>query len=459
MLSREEAKKITGKVLSYSTFPECTVSISSSEQAFTRFANNGITTAALVNRHTVSIASTRDSRSGRSVVSDLNDDALRQAVKQSEELAAIAPPNSEHRPELGPQEYRQTNDFDAKTSQARAPEMLPHIRDIINVARAKRLQAAGLFERTATVSGIANKSGLFGFHSSADAKLTTTIRNADGTSSGWAGRPATRISEINGAELAEVAAGKCLRWKNPKRIEPGKYTVVFEPTATGDLVTLMAQGFSARATEEGRTFLSKRGGGSRIGEKMFPEIVNLRSDPFDGRIPAAPWSGGDGAFGGGGGRFGGGGELDAVPAQRVAWIEKGVVKNLSYDRYWAQKTGHAPVPFANALFLDGGDASLDDLIRSVERGLLVTHFWYIRFVNPQTLQHTGLTRDGLFLIEDGKVTSPVMNLRFNDSPVRMLQNTVKVGRAVRMRGLEGASMVAPALVATDFSFTSISDAV
>lgn len=460
MLTRDQAKQLTARILSYSTYPECSVSVTSSEQAFTRFANNGITTAALVNRHSVSIASTREGRSGRTVVNDLDDDALQLAVKQSEELAAIAPPNPEHRTALAAQEYRETNDYDEKTARARAPEMIPHIQAVVDVARGKKLVAAGLFERIHSASAIANKAGLFGFHRAADSKLTTTIRSADGSSSGWAGLPSTRIAEISGAALAETAAAKCLRWKNPKRIEPGKYTVVFEPTATGDLVHLLSQGFNARATEEGRTFLSKRGGGSHLDEKMFPEWITLRSDPFDGRLPAAPWSGGgEGGFGGGGGGRFGGGEADPVPAQRVEWIAKGVVKNLAYDRYWAQKTGHAPVPFTNALFLDGADASVDDLIKTVERGLLVTHFWYIRFVNPQTLQHTGLTRDGLFLIEKGKISDPVMNLRFNDSPVRLLQNTVKLGRAVRMRGLEGASMVAPALVAADFTFTSISDAV
>ncbi len=455
MLTRDESKKLADKVLTLSTFPECSVSISSSEQAYTRFANNGITTASLANRHTVSIASTREGRSGRSVVNDLDDASLRAAVKQSEELAAIAPPNPEHRTPLGAQEYRETNDFDEKTARARAPEMIPHIRAIVDVARGKKLIAAGLFERTQTASAIANKAGLFGFHRAADSKLTTTIRNADGTSSGWAGLPSTRVAEIDGAALAEVAAAKCLQWKNPARIEPGKYTVVFEPTATGDLVHLMTQAFNARATEEGRTFLSKKGGGSHLGERMFPELITLRSDPFDPRLPSAPWAGGEGGFG----RFGGGGEADPIPVRAVKWIDKGVVANLSYDRYWAGKTGHEPVPFSSALILDGATDSLDDLIKSVDRGLLVTHFWYIRFVNQQTLQHTGLTRDGLFLIEKGKVSGAVMNLRFNDSPVRLLQNTVKLGRAVRMRGLEGASMVAPSLVATDFAFTSVSEAV
>lgn len=455
MLTREETKKLADKILSYSKFPECAVNINSSEQAFTRFANNGITTAALVNRHSVSITSTREGKSGRTVVNDLEDDALRTAVRQSEDLAAISPPNPEHQSPLGPQEYKETNDYDEKTARARAPEMIPHIRAAVELAIGKKLIAAGLFERTHGVEAVANKAGLFGFHRSADCKLTTTIRNADGTSSGWAGLPSTRIADIDGAALASVAADKCLRWKNPKRIEPGKYTVVFEPTATGDLVHLMSQAFNARATEEGRTFLSKRGGGTRVGEKMFPEFITLRSDPFDGRLPSDPWSAG----GGGGRRSGGGDEPGLLPVQRVSWIEKGAVKNLSYDRYWAGKTSHPAVPFSSALILDGGDSSVDDLIKSVDRGLLVTHFWYIRFVNPQTLQHTGLTRDGLFLIEKGKISDAVMNLRFNDSPVRLLQNAVKLGRAQRMRGLEGASMIAPALVSNDFMFTSVSDAV
>ncbi len=456
MLTKDEAKRIADQVLSFSKFPECSVSVSSSEQAFTRFANNGITTAALVNRHSVSITSTRETRSGRSVVSDLDPGALRAAVRQSEELAALASPNPEHCAPLGPQQFGRPAEYDEKTARAGAPEVLPHIRAVVEAARGRKLIAAGLFERICTSSAVANKAGLFGFHRAADSKLTTTIRNTEGSSSGWAGLPSTRIAQINGTELAEVAVAKCLQWRNPRRIEPGKYTVVLEPTATGDLVHLMTQGFAARATEEGRTFLSKKGGGSMLGEKLFPEFVTLRSDPFDPRMSTPPWAGADAA----GGRFGlSGGDGDALPLQRTPWIEKGVVTNLSYDRYWAEKTGHPPIPLAPALILEGADTSLDDLIRSVDRGLLVTHFWYIRFVNPQTLQYTGLTRDGLFLIEKGKISGAAANLRFNDSPVRLLKNTVSLGRATRMHGLEGASMIAPALVATDFSFTSVSDAV
>src|SRR5581483_11341271 len=180
------------------------------------------------------------------------------------------------------------------------------------------------------------------------------------------------------------------RWKNPKRLDPGKYTVVLEPTAVGDLVQLLGIGMQARAAEEGRSFLSKKGGGTLVGEKLFPETITLHSDPLNRLYSSLPWGGAGFGFGGGGGGRGGGGG-GGLPPERVTWIEKGVVKNLFYDRYWAKKAGKAPTPAPGRLLLEGGDKTLAELIASVERGLLVTRFWYIRSVNQQTVQLTGLT--------------------------------------------------------------------
>jgi len=189
---------------------------------------------------------------------------------------------------------------------------------------------------------------------------------------------------------------------------------------------------------------------------VFPESITLRTDPFDPRQPSSPWSG------------------DWLPAQALTYVEKGTIANLSYDRYWAEKTGKQPnggsggggrggggggFGGGGSLIMEGTDTPIEKLIASVDRGLLVTHFWYIRGVNQQTLQNTGLTRDGLFMIENGKITTPIMNFRFNESPVRLLKNTKMVGRTARVRGLEGGMMVAPAIVATDFPLTSISDAI
>jgi predicted Zn-dependent protease len=261
-----------------------------------------------------------------------------------------------------------------------------------------------------------------------------------------------RIGEISGAEIGLRAIDKCLSWRKPVRLDPGRYTVVLEPTAVSDLVRLLGTAFSARLAEEGRSFLAKKGGGTYLGEKVFPEHITMRTDPADRRFPSALWVGADG-------EFGRSRSSDGLPNRPVVWIEKGVVRNLSYDRYWASKSGKQPTPNFNSVILEGGSGTAEDLLKDVERGLLVTRFWYIRPVNMQTLQLTGLTRDGLFLIENGKITQPVVNFRFNDGPVNLLKNAQRLGTPRRTRGGEGGGMAAPPVVATNFNFTSISDAI
>lgn len=440
MFTRTQAQQLLEKVLKFSTFPECSASVADSEQSFVRFANNGVTTAGFTVERTVTIQATRENKTGISQTTDLSDASLRAAVKRAEELAAIAPPNPERIEPLGPQKYADYENFDERTANARSPLMVPHVKAIIDAAVAKKLVSAGYFSRSASVDGFANSNGNFGYQRAADSRLTTTVRQPDGSSSGWAGKPATRIADIDGKSLGAVAIEKCLRWKNPIKLEPGRYSVVLEPTAVGDLVQLLGFAFNARMAEEGRSFLSRKGGGTLVGEKLFPESVTLRSDSFDKRFPTQIWTQGN------------------LPNRPIPWIEKGVVKNIAYDRYWAAKAGKEPTPFASSLILDGGNDSVADLVKATERGLLITRFWYIRFVNPQTVQYTGLTRDGVFLIEDGVVTKPVMNLRFNDGPVKLLQSVKRFGRSERVRGAEGQGIIAPALL-SELTFTSISDAV
>jgi predicted Zn-dependent protease len=232
---------------------------------------------------------------------------------------------------------------------------------------------------------------------------------------------------------------------NPVAIEPGRYTVVLEPTAAGNLIQLIAGAVNARSADEGRSFFSKAGGGNKIGEKVVDERVTLVSDPLDPRVPANT-AGGDG-----------------LPSKRVNWIENGVVKNLAYDRFWAQRTGKAPNSAGGTLSMQGGDSSVEDMIKSTERGLLVTRFWYIRPVDPRTILFTGLTRDGTFLIENGRVTRPVKNLRYNESPIFMLNNVMAMGRSERVSASEaggpGQAISVPAMKVRDFTFTSTSDAI
>ena len=213
-----------------------------------------------------------------------------------------------------------------------------------------------------------------------------------------------------------------------------------------DLIVNLVFAADARQTDEGRSFFAKKGGGNRVGEQVVGEKVRLYSDPAHALAPAIPFDG------------------EGLPLKRIDWIDKGVLKNLSYSRYWAQKQGKEATPQPGNLIMEGGTASMDDLIKGVERGVLVTRFWYIRSLDPQTLLVTGLTRDGLFLIEKGKVTRPVKNMRWNESPVFALNNLDAMTpseRAVSGEGVGGVgfSIVCPAARIREFTFTSGSDAV
>lgn len=445
MLTKQEAKNLADKILSYSKLPECRVTIFSSENVFIRFANNGITTSGYTLTHSISISTTtEDKRSGNATVTELSDDALRRGVEQAEQLAQISRPNPEDMPSLGAQKYPELTNFDEATGSSRGDAMIGHVKAVIDASRAKKLTAAGYVQRSANWVAVANKAGLFGFHQFTDSSLTNTVRNATGSSSGWAVQTSTTLKDLDGETAGRIAVEKCVRGDNKRKIEPGKYTVILEPAAVSDLVGYLGFGFGARGAEQGQTFLSKKGGKpgeTLVGEKLFPEHITLRSDPFNPKFAASPWA------------------PSLLPNEKITWIEKGVVKNLAYDRFWASKAGKQPTPGPGNLLLEGQNHKLDDLIKAADKAILVTRLWYIRMLAPQTLQVTGLTRDGVFLVEKGKITDPLMNFRWNESPVRVLQNATMLTTPVRTQGAETGSSIVPAIMSTDFNFASISDAV
>ncbi len=455
MMTQQDAKNLIDSVVRYSKLPGCEVNLNWQENAFIRFANNGITTSGYTLTQNLAITSTTDDkRRGSAVVSEFSDEAIQAGVAQAEQLAGISRPDPEDVPPLGPQRFPELANFDAFTGSARGDVMIPHVRAIIDRARTKQLISAGFIERSATAVAVGNKAGLFGYHTVTDSSLSNTMRNPGGTSSGWASQSSVSLKDIQGDEVGRISAEKCMRGAATKRkLDPGKYTVILEPSGASDLIGFLGFGFGARQAEQGQSFLSKQGGGTHLGDKLFPEYITLRSDPFNPKLAALPWSGGGGRFGG----FGGGGS--ALPNEKVTWIQNGVVQNLSYDRFWAGKAGKQPTPSPGDLVLDGQENTLEDLIKSTDRGLLITRLWYIRSLQPKTLQLTGLTRDGVFLVENGQVTDPVTNFRWNESPVRVLQNAKKLTRSARALGSEGGSAIAPAMVVADFNLASVSDAV
>jgi len=444
-LSRAECEAIAKKVLGFSHADECRVTISSGVRANTRFAQNQISTAGDNYNNSVSIRAVFGKRVANVSTNRLDDASLRAAVENAERIAKLAPEDPELLPELGPQSYDEPIVWNDGTASLEPEARAEAVRAVTEPARRAGLISTGYLEAQAQAFAIANSAGLFAYQRSTGVAFTTTVRTQDGTGSGWAGAADNDFSRIDPRALAARAIEKAQRSVNPVAIEPGRYTVVLEPTAAANLIQLIAGAVNARSADEGRSFFSKAGGGNKIGEKVVDERVTLVSDPLDPRVPANTAG------------------ADGLPSERVNWIENGVVKNLAYDRFWAQRTGKAPNSAGGTLSMNGGDSSVEDMIKSTERGLLVTRFWYIRPVDPRTILFTGLTRDGTFLIENGRVTRPVKNLRYNESPIFMLNNVMAMGRPERVSASEaggpGQAISVPPLKVRDFTFTSTSDAI
>lgn len=436
IFTKEEARRIMEKALSYSTADICEINMSGSESGNIRYARNTVSTSGHRSNQTLVVQSSFGKKSGTATIDEFDDESLEKVVKRAEELAKLSPENPEFMEPLGPQEYDESVTYIESTANI-TPEYRAEVAaSSINPAVAKDVTAAGFLDDSAGFSAMMNSNGLFAYNKATSVEFTVTMRTNDGTGSGWVTRDVNDITKFDASEASKVAIDKALMSKNAKAIEPGKYTVILEPAASEQLLGNMFGSFDARTADEGRSFMSKEGGGTKLGEKIVDERVNIWSDPLHPEVPSSTWNG------------------QGQPLKRMKWIENGVVKNLAYSRYWANQQGIEAVPFPANSIMDGGDASLEDLIKDTKKGILVTRLWYIRTVDPQTLLYTGLTRDGTFYIENGKIKHPVKNLRFNESPIIMLNNLEALGQQVRING----SLI-PYMKIRDFTFTSLSDAV
>lgn len=443
ILNKEEAKKLLEKVLKYSKADECEVILNGSEGGNIRYARNAASTSGDISTMTLSVNSIFGKKSGSANINEFDDAALERVVRRAEELAQLAPENPERMPLLGPNTFKDGIGYDAKTAAMTPATRAELVAKSIAVAKEAKLEAAGFLENTTSFTAVLNSKGLFAYDKNTDVTFSVTTRNAEGTGSGYAARGFNDVSKLDTFTATKIASQKANGSATAKAIEPGKYTVILEPVAATYMLENMFRGFDARSADEGRSFMSKPGGGNRLGEQLMDEKVTIYSDPFNTELPGSTWS------------------REGQPLERINWIEKGVVKNLSYSRYWAEKKGVKPVPFPSNIIMQGGDGgTIEDMIKSTERGILVSRLWYIRLVDAQTLLLTGLTRDGTFYIENGKIKHPVKNFRFNESPIIMLNNVEALGKAERSISVESyRSYLIPPMKIKDFTFSSLSDAV
>lgn len=436
ILTSDECKAILDKVLGFSKAEGCEANLNGATTGNIRYARNTVSTSGSVSDMTLVVQSHFGKRMGTATINEFDEASLEKVVRRSEQLARLAPENPEAMPPLGPQKYGVAKAWFESTAALGAPYRAQAAADSIGPSRQKKLVSAGFLEHNDSFQAMANSAGLYAYHPSTGIDFSVTVRTEDGTGSGYVSRDVNDAKRLDTGSASQVAIDKAVSSREARAIEPGKYTVILEPAASIGLLENMIGAFDARQADEGRSFLSKPGGGTKLGEKIVDERVTLWSDPTHPEIPQSPWA------------------QDGRSREKTVWIEKGVVKNLYYSQYWAQKKGVKAIPFPANGILDGGDESIDDLVAGTRRGILVTRTWYIRTVDPQTLLYTGLTRDGTFFIEDGKIAFPIKNLRFNESPVIMLNNIEALGKPQRIQGA-----LVPPMKLRDFTFTSLSDAV
>ncbi|HEY1960019.1 MAG TPA: TldD/PmbA family protein [Polyangiaceae bacterium] len=424
---------------------DATVWVRESREGNVRFAAGEVTTAGESASVDTTLELAFGQRHASATTNQIDDASLRALADRAATLARVAPKDPEHLPPLGPQRYvRNPRAWDEATSALDPAWRASAARAAIARAEEKSLVAAGFIEVGATESTLSTSAGLRAEHRGTRARMTTTARTSDGKGSGWAGADATRVSEIDAGALAQVAADRADRSRAATKLDPGRYTVVLEPAAVADLLSFLLGELDARAADQGRSFFSRPSGRNRIGEPIFDPRVVLRSDPLDPATPGCPWDG------------------DGLPLAPTTWLDRGVLRQLYYTRFWAKRSGRAPTGTHGVYTLSSAGpaaSSAAELVAGVHRGLLVTRFWYTRWLDEKRLVATGLTRDGVFLIEDGRIGRPVNNFRFNDSPVKMLSRLVGMTQQSFRAPVGDAVVRVPIVACDDFEMSSVSDAV
>jgi predicted Zn-dependent protease len=448
MLNEHDARRLTATILGYVKADDAAVDVRSRIHSYLRFAANAPQTSGRAETASAQIVVWTDKRRGSVTTSDLTDASLRSAVEQAEMQARISPVDREYLPTLGPQQYKPVEAYADATANLSLSARARSIDEAIGAAEKAGVVSAGFHQAEVSTSGTATRNGNFSYQRRTVASLGMTARTREGGGSGFFLRSHVDASRLDMSRIAREAIRRAAESRDARPLGPGVYPVILEAQAVADMMAGGGLGFDARAAEEGRSPFSAAGGRTRVGEKVFDDRVNLVSDPWRRDLP------GESVAAGG------------IPAAVVSFVRNGVLETLAYGRYWAQEKKRQPTPGPVNWILEasGGTASLEDMIRGMERGLLVARFWYIRMVDPRTALLTGLTRDGLWWIERGRIAYPVRNLRFNQSVVRMLApgNVEMIGASERVSASEWQgteAMLAPPLKLRAFTFTSASDAV
>ena len=448
LLSEKEAQAICEKLLSYVKADDAVVSVNSENYGHLRFASNAFTTSGARENVSVGVTVWIDKKRGAASTNEVDDDSLKATVALAEQLARVSPVDREYMPSLGKQTYKPVNGYAEATSNISVTARAKTINDVIASCEKAKVIGAGFHQARGVAGASATKNGNFNYEQSSLVSLSTTARTADGTSSGYFLRNHFDVAKLDAKRIADEAIRKALDARNPRALEPGVYPAILEPQAVADLLFFFIINFDARSAEEGRSPFSAPGGKTKLGEKIFDERISIYSDPWHPELPGSQSA------------------QSGLPAQKIHLVRNGVLENLTYSRFWAKQKGKEPTPGPVNGIMESSQApaSTDEMIKSMDRGLLLGRFWYIRNVDPRTALYTGLTRDGIWYIENGKIQYPVKNFRFNQSVMQLLApgNVDMIGKAERVgssEGQGGSSALLPALKVKEFHLSSQSEAV
>lgn len=426
-MTKAETSRLVERVLALATADHTEVTISASDESSTRYANNSITQNVAKANQQVSVRAAFGRQVGEAQTNRLDDEGLASVVRRAEGIARTAAPNTEYLPPPARCEYLAVHACDPATADVSPAGRAAAVRTAIDRVERDGLTAAGSFATEFGQYAIGNSAGLFAYHEATQARFLCTAVGP--TSSGWAESSSHALSEIDAAAAADRAAGKATAGANPTTPEPGPCVAILEPAAVAELFAFMAWSMDAKAADEGRSAFS-----GKMGEAVGVPDLRIYSKPDHPHCPAAPF-----------------GEA-GLPAGEVDWISAGKIANLATSRFWAEKSGRPFTGRPGNLLIDGRSDTTEAMIAATERGVLITRFWYIRFVDPMKLLLTGMTRDGLFEIRDGKVVGGLKNMRFNESPLRLLQRITHMGAPQHIGGYFDAYV--PPIRVSEFAFTS-----
>ena len=451
MYSRDEIKALSDKVLNMAKADAVEVDFNGGERSGTRWANSNITVSLVQLDQQLSVTVRLGQKSGSASTREFDDDSLKAMVDEATEAAKAARDNPNLQPlTKGPQDYIPVDAALAPMVNFGPGERAEMVRKSIAVCDKIGALGSGYIPKTYQTTCTANSAGFFAYYQYAEAGLILTCRTPDGKGSGWAGITGVKdLSLIDPVRISEIAANKAVKSQKPRALEPGRYTVILESRPAARFLSLMTGIFNARQVETGpRSYLTgAEKGTSKLGQKVFSDLVTIKSDIGNSVLRQTPIL------------------PDGTPAKPVTWVEKGVLKNLYYDQQYATRMKKDPTPATvnMSLVMEGSNQTVEQMIKGTRRGLLVSFFWYIRAVDQPTLLNTGMTRDGLFLIENGEIAGPVQNFRWNMSPIVGFNNVTAIGQSVPMHTGEsydgGGTSLVPAVRMEDFYMTSVSPAV